>query len=952
MRRACVPVLAVGLLSMGLATPTAFAEEVTSPPAQADVRTSEAEAAAEAVATNKDVVVDAATTPTAMTVATPDGTLTTTISNEPVRMQTSEGWIDISTDLVPATVDGVAVLKPQNVPVDITVGAGGSNKIASLDDKDGHSLSQSWPFGTLPTPVVEGNSATYRQVLPGVDLIQLVHKTGISQVLKIETAEAAKDPRVAEMRIFLDTKNTVVEQGANGALTAKGTDSGEVELNNTGGLWWDSSAQGASATDPGGNGVPRPFSLSLGSEAGKQSQIFGMDEILGTTGLQFPVYVDPDWNAQRAKFVFVDTAYPETSYWMGNLTNGQMHVGYLRAVDSPQDLKDHLTRSYFQFDTSYLIGRDILTARLNTFETWSYSCTPAYVASWITGDITNDPAKGGPTRWNAQPPLYKQTDIGAVAKGYNASCPSGSVGFDLMAGKPWIQNMPVWNVMLAAGVESDPYGWKKFENTASITVTHNTAPYTPAITTISGGKWTGAPWTSTYTTRNKKPIFRVSAGDIDYEKDPDLTVFMTVRRYSDRAIMTANSGIPGKAWNDYFDWQSGIDLPDGKYILQAQARDPHYALSGIMEFTFEVDTTPPPAPTISSYAVAGKPGYVAGAPGFFETFDAEGRAVDEQGVIGETEYRFNLSIPATADPVEGFIFSITPGGTNSPYPQSIRCNDARIQEYVAVCPADGRSADITIAGLGDSTTLTAWAFDTAGNVSVPLHNANASTFTFRVGNGDPAVKPETFLPVTLSGQAAWATVNAPGTSCGNVPGNVGGTPQMLNLPNGTSFASTTERAVDTTKSWSVAGWFCPSSTTTIQDLIVQWAGTNVPAAALRLRPDGLPEVVAWKTDGSTEIAYGDETIPAGSWVYVAAIYDRINAQLRITKTTTNGTGIWIEAASPSAHRAAATNQPVRLGGPGFAGNIYKPMMTQGVMKPTDFTGAQVLYTSSTKGLQK
>lgn len=947
MCRACVPVVAVALLSMGLAAPAAFAEEVPPPPAQADAPTSEAEAAAEASATKKDVVVDSATTPTAMTVASPDGTLTTTISNEPVRMQTGEGWVDISTDLVPAIVDGVSVLKPENVPANITIGAGGNSKIASLDDRDGHSLSQSWPFGTLPTPVVEGNSATYRQVLPGVDLIQLVHKTGISQVLKIETAEAAKDPRVAQMRIFLDSKNTVVEQASDGELTAKGTDSGEVELNNTGGLWWDSSAQGATATDPGGNGVARPFSLSLGAEAGKQSQIFGMDEILGTEGLQFPVYVDPDWHVQRAKFVFVDTAYPETSYWMGNLTNGQMHVGYLRNFDAP-DLKNHLARSYFQFDTSYLIGRDIITARLNTVETWSYSCTPAYVASWITADIDST------TRWNGQPALLKRTDMGAVAKGYNASCPSGSVGFDLMAGKPWIQNMPVWNVMLAAGVESDPYGWKKFENTASITVTHNTAPYTPAIYTISGGKWTGTPWTSTYTTRNKKPIFRVSAGDPDWEKDPDLTVFMTVRRSSDRAIMTANSGIPGKASNDYFDWQSGIDLPDGKYILQAQARDPHLALSGVMEFTFEVDSTPPVAPTISSYSVAGKPGYVASDPGYFETIDSNGDGIDAQGVIGETEYKFNLSIPATADPVEGFIFSITPGGTNSLYPQSIRCNDARIQEYVAVCPANGRSADITIAGLGDSTTLTAWAFDTAGNVSVPLHNETASSFTFKVGNGDPAVRPETFLPLTLSGQAQWATVNGsmgPST-CGQVPGNVGNTPPMLNLPNGSSFASTAERAVDTTKSWSVAGWFCPASTTTLQDLIVQWAGTNVPAAALRLKADRTPEVVAWKTDGLTEVAYGDETLEAGRWVYIAGIYDRINAQLRITKNNINGTGIWIEAASPSAHRAAAANQPVRLGGPGFSGNIFKPMMTQGVMKPTDFTLAMLPFTSTTKGLLK
>ena len=937
LRRACVPVISLGLLTLGLSVPVAYADNEP-PVVPVEGAKSESSAVAEAAEMSKDVVVDAATTPTALTVAHPDGTLTTTMSTDPVRMQTETGWSDISTDLVRTTVNGVSVLKPENVPVDITVGTGGTDKIASLDDKNGHSLTQSWPFGTLPEPVVEGNSATFRQVLPGVDLIQLVHKTGISQVLKIETAEAAKDPRVAEMRIFLDSQNTVVEQNADGDLTAKGTDSGEVELRNTGGLWWDSSAQGATATDPGGQGVARPFSLTLGTESGKQSQIFGMDQILDTSNLKYPVYVDPDWTASRANYVFVDSAYPETSYWNGNLTDGQGHVGYLPSYWAPDGV-NHLARTYFQFNTSYLVGRDILEAKLNTVETWSSSCTPANVASWITGDI------GAATRWNVQPGLIMRTDMGAVAKGYNASCPAGTVGFDLMAAKSILLNKTVWNVMLAAGNESDPLGWKKFQNSATITVTHNSAPNTPVITTITGGKWAGIPWNyaggAYYVTRNPKPIFRVSASDQDGAVGGPITVYMSVRRVSDSALMTASGGTSGAAAGDQFDWQSGINLPNGKYYLEAQTVDLWGAHSGIMRFDFEVDTTPPAAPIITETSAKLTTG---------STHE------DVDGVIGETIYNFHLQLPAGSDPAEGFVFSITSGAAAaSTYPQSIRCGDPRIQEYVAVCPAGGMSADISIAGLDQTTVLTAWAFDTAGNVSVPLHNATASTYNFTVGMG--SVRPSTFAPLTLNGQTGWVTPQAgANNTCDQVPfGDLspGGVPQMLNFPNGTSTAQTAGQVIDPSKSFSVSGWFCPTSATgtTVQDLIVQWTSTG-PAAALRGRTDGKPELVAWMGTGATETVIGQDLV-SGKWAYVSAVYDKINAQLRITKTDTNTTGTWIKAASPAAHKTAGPTDPVKLGGSNFIGNIYKPILTQGVLKPGTFDDAMKnSFTSTSKGLLK
>lgn len=240
----------------------------------------ESVATTQAVQNKTDVVVDALTTPTEQTVAHPDGTFTRTVNAEPARMQTATGWQDISTDLVQATVNGQPVLKPRMTPVDVTLARGGSVQMASVDDKRGHVVKQSWPFDPLPEPVVSGNTATYASVLPGVDLIQVSHKTGVSQVLRIATAEAEKDPRVVQMRIFLDAQNATVTAEPGGGLTATGTDTGKAELRTAVGQWWDSSQSGTSASDPGGPGITRPFSLSLGSENGRQTQVLGMSEIL------------------------------------------------------------------------------------------------------------------------------------------------------------------------------------------------------------------------------------------------------------------------------------------------------------------------------------------------------------------------------------------------------------------------------------------------------------------------------------------------------------------------------------------------------------------------------------------------------------------------------------------------------------------------------------------------
>ncbi|MHA7269655.1 hypothetical protein ACX80Q_07670 [Arthrobacter sp. HLT1-20] len=920
-------------LAGGAGLSAAVAQEV--PPVTVTGPVTEAAAQGEAVSTGKDVVVDVATTPLEITVAHPDGSFTKTMNTEPVRMETAVGWQEISTDLVASTENGVKVIKPEMVPVGVTLGAGGSAAMSTLDDKAGHVLQQSWPFGNLPAPVIKDNTATYRSVLPGVDLIQIAHESGVSQVLKIATADAAKDPRVVQMRIFLDSGNTTVHDTGTGGLEAKGKDSGETELRTAAGQWWDSSQRGASALDSGGPGLTRPFKLSLGAEAGKQTQVFGMDEILSSPGLVFPIYVDPDWSTVRVSYLYVDSGYPSTSYWNGQYTDSTGHVGFLPSSWSG-DGKSHTTRTFYQFATNPLAGKVILSARMDVVETWAASCTPTPVSAYIAGAINSS------TTWNTQPGLLQKFSTQTVAKGY-PGCDQGTVSFDMAAAEGSLRTSNAVVVALVASNESDPLGWKRFANDAILRVTYNTPPNAPGVWTVNNALWTGTPWASEFVTRLNEPTFDIVASDPDGDAGWAIKVYLTVRDLSGKAwdstaepLWTAGSG-------GHVMWKTKY-LPAGKYYLEGQAADQLGSSSAAMRFDFTVDTAPPPPPAITAVTAS-------------INNPSTTNPMDPAGVVGETPYTFTLGKGKPTDKlksydVKGFVYAVSPGQPETSYPANLSCG-ARLKNFVVVC---GDSAQITVAAVAETTTVTVWAFDTAMNVNSQVHS-EAVNFKFSVP-ASPAVLPTTVLPVSLVGGASLVNIETMNgrpvaNGCAGSVDSDGTDPDVrpaLQLTTGGDYATTPTAAVDTSQSFSMAGWFCATTPNTgaVQSLVTQMAGAGSPGAALRLGAGGLAELAQYSgiAGAGQETVAAADTIGAGSWYYVAAVSDRINRQLRITLTTTGFTQTWTVATTTASHLGSPPSQPVLLGasGPGgasqFKGQIFNPILTSGVLTDAQFTVAK------------
>ncbi|MGW6449979.1 hypothetical protein [Lentzea sp. NPDC055074] len=131
----------------------------------------------------------------AQTFAKPQGGYTEEQSAEPRFARQADGsWSRVDTTL---RANGKTVT-PAAAVLPIEFSAGGTGPAAKLRDGD-REVSITWPFGPLPAPVLSGADATYREVLPGVDLKLTASSQGFSQLLVVKNREAARNPKLAKV---------------------------------------------------------------------------------------------------------------------------------------------------------------------------------------------------------------------------------------------------------------------------------------------------------------------------------------------------------------------------------------------------------------------------------------------------------------------------------------------------------------------------------------------------------------------------------------------------------------------------------------------------------------------------------------------------------------------------------------------------------------------------------
>jgi len=412
------------------------------------------------------VEVGALRTETRTVYATPEGGFVLEQNARPIRVRKQGRWTPVDTTLTRLPDGSIA---PAATAVDLRLSGGGDAPMAKVA-RGGKSLAVAWP-GKLPAPSLDGATATYAEVLPGVDLQVTADVDGFSHVLVVKTRQAALSGGLDRLPFALKAEGVSVRRGQGGGMEAVDRSGAEVFTAPTP-LMWDSPAdqQGRRMTlanRPGEGPSPGSRHEAMGLRiSGTELTLTPDRAMLADPDTRYPVYLDPSVSAARGAWTSVWKKYPTTNYLNSSDVARAGHEN-----DTGQT-----NRSFFQMNTGSAIhGKQIIKATLRTYETWSWSCTKKAVELWHTGVISKA------TTWNKQPAWTEKLDTETVAKGWGSSCPAGGVEFNAtaVAVKAAAGKWPNITMGLRATSETDTFAWKKFRNNPTLVVEYNTIPTAP-----------------------------------------------------------------------------------------------------------------------------------------------------------------------------------------------------------------------------------------------------------------------------------------------------------------------------------------------------------------------------------------------------------------------------------------------------------------------------------------
>ncbi|MCJ1685366.1 LamG domain-containing protein [Rathayibacter sp. VKM Ac-2928] len=650
-----------------------------------------ADAAAIAAKFDHDVVVSSMTTATEITTALPDGTMQYVTSTEPQRVEEDGSWVDVDTTLS-RTPSGA--VEPEVAVVPVRFSGGGDDTLAQIQTITGAWLTMTWDHGVLPKPVLDGATALYEDVFPDVDLEVASTNVGMSQVLIVKTPEAGENPELDTVRFEFDGGE--VSQADDGGLSAEvdGVDSALVSSEPT---WWDSSSVDVDEQPTG----DAPASSSVPTETTGDSISLDVDSVLETPNLEYPVYIDPDFNGTSIHSWWIASNLASSSF-----LDGQGNDGRGQSVGSVNDPAGNIrnARSFFLMNTNGIKGADIISASFSAHEIWSWNCTATPVELWWTGSMREGATwnESGGGNW-----IQRLDTVNASGRRGASDCPEKNVGWNAYEGAKVAAGANADSITfgLRAPNEGDYSQWKRFEPSVSMTVSYDRRPDTPTNVTMSTpDRGCGVASDPAWVTNNTPLVLRAKMHDTDGDQ-----------MYGRFQIVTANSGgnshdAPPNSSRVFFsttpvepnDWDRNMTinagtLPDGKYAWSARADDNRLQSDDSPWCYFNVrNNGPSNLPEIKNDS--NPTSYTVGQP-------------------------FNVHFEArTDDGVDRFLYRWIPtNGVPSNYNLKTEagplpaCGSKTGLIYV-VCPdSSGRSATITVAPISEISTLIVTSVDKVGS---------------------------------------------------------------------------------------------------------------------------------------------------------------------------------------------------------------------------------------------
>ncbi|WP_125809101.1 LamG domain-containing protein [Actinoplanes sp. ATCC 53533] len=454
LRRGIAPVLLIVLAASLLTVARSSSSPPARPPSGPVVReAADAPTAVRLAAAQRSAVrIAKLTTANRVVDAQPDGTMTATLSAGPVRARKGGKWLDVDTTLV-RRADGVIV--PRVALAEYEFSGGGKGTPLVRYGRGSERLALSWP-GRLPAAVVDGSTATYPEVLPGVDLMLRAEADGYAHHLVVKNAKAAKNPALHRIKLGLTTKGVRVSASRSGVLEAKDA-KGRALFRTPPAQMWDAAA--------------KPRRAAVGVAVAPGSLTLTPDRALLTgPKTEYPVVVDPDWRTYwNVGWTKVFSGAAGSTHWGGsNDVDGWAKVGYCGWAGCNGI---GTARSYFMFDTGFLSGKQIISAGLNATIVYGPSCNTRNHQLFMA-----NAGIGGGTSWNNAPQGW-HVGTAQAASNYSGCGGNKGIGFNVLGN---VNTAGISTYFLKAENEGDAYAWRKYDAYAThVVVNYNTRPNAP-----------------------------------------------------------------------------------------------------------------------------------------------------------------------------------------------------------------------------------------------------------------------------------------------------------------------------------------------------------------------------------------------------------------------------------------------------------------------------------------
>lgn len=456
-------------------------------------------AAQRAAITGKPVPVASLTTEREQVLALPRGGFERVASVEPVRVKKSGEWRDIDTTLVTRSDGAVA---PKVAMVDLQLSGGGGGQPLAKMGHDDVTVSLGWDkkfWGRdLPEPQLHGDIARYRDVLDGVDLEIQVTATSFRQVLIVEDAEAARNPKLRKVRFdqHVDGGRAAKKQPPGQARAQAGrpapsrlevTDQqGEVVFEGNASQMWDSSGeiadQDREATVAEDDDRAAVMDVQVDTDS---VEITPDQEFLADPATEYPVFIDPNYICTTCGarddylVVYEKNGEPGDTSW-NNDDDNLLKVGHVHDIKA---------RSYFDFDISDVpSSATINSARLdltvnNSYLTDCSGTTTVYFTSYINSSMRwgNEPTRG----WGVSGGGY----VGTINNAYEGNKPSNESECTgnwnrTSSVTPGVQELRAAGRGQATfGLYASTYAssddWRRFKTNPGLTIKYSLPPKTP-----------------------------------------------------------------------------------------------------------------------------------------------------------------------------------------------------------------------------------------------------------------------------------------------------------------------------------------------------------------------------------------------------------------------------------------------------------------------------------------